>query len=92
MLKEVAGPICGLALAQRSWCYDLAAEPIESIRLRFGAGISAADDFWVARKDALYATLIELAVPTAIEPVVCEKRDRRGWVALRSRHMDFVFG
>lgn len=44
------------------------------------------------RARTLYATLIELAVPTAIEPVVCEKRDRRGWVALRSRHMDFVFG
>lgn len=91
LLKEVAGPICGLALARRSWCYDLATEPIERIRLRFGAGIAAADDFWASRNDALYATLIELDVPTAIGPVSCDKRDRRGWVPLRSRQMTFAF-
>lgn len=91
LLKEVAGPICGLALARRSWCYDLVTEPIESIRFRFGAGIAAADDFWATREDALYATLIELDVPTAIKPVACDKRDRRGWVALRPRQMTFAF-
>lgn len=91
LLKEVAGPIRGLALARRNWCYDLATEPIERIRLRFGAGIAAADDFWAAREDALYATLIELDAPTAIRPVACDKRDRRGWVVLRSRQMTFAF-
>lgn len=91
LLKEVAGPICGLALARRSWCYDLTTEPIESIRLRFGAGIGADGDFWAAREDALYATLIELDAPTAIGPVTCNKRDRRGWVALRSRQLSFAF-
>jgi hypothetical protein len=91
LLKEVGGPICGLVLARRSWCYDLATEPIESIRLRFGAGIGADGDFWAARQDALYATLIELDAPTAIGPVTCDKSDRRGWVALRSRQMSFAF-
>ncbi len=91
LLKEVAGPICGLVLARRSWCYDLATEPIESIRLRFGAGIGADGGFWAARQDALYATLIELNEPIAIGPVTCNKSDRRGWVALRSRQMSFAF-
>jgi len=91
LLKEIAGPICGLALARRSWCYDLATEPIERIRIQFGAGIAAADDFWEAREDALYATLVELEAPIAIGPVACDKRDRRGWVSLRSRQMKFAF-
>ncbi|MGE0847736.1 MAG: hypothetical protein AB7L41_15830 [Flavobacteriaceae bacterium] len=91
LLKQVAGPICGLALVRRCWYYDLATEPIDRIRLRFGAGIAAADDFWAAREDAHYATLIELGAPTAIGPVACEKRDRRGWVALQSRQMTFAF-
>lgn len=91
LLKGVAGPICGLALARRSWCYDLSIEPLESIRLRFGAGIGADSDFWAAREEALYATLIELDAPTAISPVPCDKRDRRGWVVLRSRQMSFAF-
>lgn len=91
LLKEVAGPICGLALARQIWCYDLGTEPIDRIRRRFGAGIRAEDEFWSSRADALYATLIELGVPASIAPVSCVKRDRRGWVSLRSRQMAFDF-
>ncbi|CCJ05606.1 Uncharacterized protein BN69_0155 [Methylocystis sp. SC2] len=91
LLKEVAGPICGLALARRIWCYDLSTEPIDRIRHRFGAAIRADDEFWSSRADALYATLIELDAPASIAPVGCDKRDRRGWVSLRSRQMAFDF-
>lgn len=91
LLKGVAGPICGLVLARRTWHYDLGNEPIESIRKRFGAGIGAGDEFWSSRADAQYATLIELDAPTPIAPVSCDKRDRRGWVSLRSRQMTFDF-
>lgn len=91
LLKEVAGPICGLALARRTWCYDLAAEPIDGIRRRFGTRIGADDNFWASRAEALYATVIELDAPAAIAPLACDKRDRRGWVSLRSRQMTFDF-
>lgn len=89
LLKEVAGPICGLALARRIWCYDLGIEPLDRIRHRFGAGIRGDNEFWSSRADALYATLIELDAPTTIAPVNCDKRDRRGWVSLRSRQLAF---
>lgn len=91
LVKEVAGPICGIALARRIWCYDLITEPIDRIRDRFGAGIRADDAFWASRADALYATLIELDTAASFAPVNCDKRDRRGWVALRSRQMTFDF-
>lgn len=91
LLKEVAGPICGVAMARRTWCFDLVTEPIDRIRARFGAGICADDAFWTARADALYATLIELDAAASIAPVNCDKRDRRGWVSLRSRQMTFDF-
>jgi len=91
LIKEVAGPICGVALAKRTWCYDLLTEPIDRIRERFDAGICADDDFWLSRANALYATLIELAAIASIAPVYCDKRDRRGWVSLRSRQLAFVF-
>lgn len=91
LLKEVAKPIRGLALARRTWFYDLGREPIEGIRHRFGTGIRADDEFWSSRADALYATLIELDAPASIASVSCDKRDRRGWVPLRSRQMAFDF-
>lgn len=91
LLKEVAGPIRGVALARRTWCYDLLTEPIERIRDRFGASICADDAFWASRADALYATLIELDAAASTAPVRCDKRDRRGWVSLRSRQLIFDF-
>jgi hypothetical protein len=91
LVKEVAGPICGIALARHAWFYDLVAEPVDRIRARFGVGICGDDAFWTARSDALYATLIELDSAASIGPVSCDKRDRRGWVSLRSRQMMFDF-
>jgi hypothetical protein len=91
LMKEVAGPIKGIALARRSWCYDLASEPLERIRDRFAAGVCADDAFWAARADALYATLIELESAASLIAVRCDKRDRRGWVLLRSRQLAFNF-
>ena len=91
LVKEVAGPICGVALARRTWCYDLTAETIERIKIQFGPGICADEAFWASRADALYATLIELDAMVRIAPVRWDKRDRRGWVSLRSRQLTFDF-
>jgi hypothetical protein len=91
LIKEVAGPICGVTLARRSWSYDLLTQPIEQIRNRFGSGICADDGFWMSRAGALYATLIELDVTAAIPPVRYDKRDRRGWISLRSRQLTLDF-
>jgi hypothetical protein len=91
LLKAVGGPICGLARVRRAWFYDLSLQPLTYIRDTFGEGIGAGEDFWAARCDAAFATLIELTDPIAIDPVACGKRDRRGWVSLRDRQMAFSF-
>jgi len=91
LLKEVAGPICGLALAKRAWFYDLTSEPLDRIKSRYETPICADDAFWESRRGASYATFIELAETAAIDPLWCDKRDRRGWVSLRSRQLAFAF-
>ncbi len=91
LLKEVAGPIRGISLARRAWYYDLSAEPIGRIRDQFGDNICADDTFWASRADALYATLIELDETAPLKAVRCDKRDRRGWVALRARQLTLSF-
>jgi hypothetical protein len=91
LIKEVSGPICGLALAKRAWFYDLAVEPLDRIRARYGHTICADEVFWNSRRKAAYATLIELAEPAPIEPLWCKKRDRRSWVLLRSSQMAMNF-
>lgn len=90
LIKEVAGPICGIALASEVWFFDLSLEPLDRIRSRFGKYICGDDEFWASRADAGFATLIELAEITTISPLQFEKRDRRGWVSLRSKQLSFA--
>lgn len=88
LLKEVAGPICGVALASRVWYFDLENEPISSIRQTYGSAILAAEEFWSEKETSSFATLIELENPSVIEPLPFDKRDRRGWVSLRPRQLE----
>ncbi|MBD9627989.1 ASCH domain-containing protein [Ensifer sp. ENS06] len=88
LLKEVSGPVCGIALASRIWFFDLDNEPIEAIRQQYGGAILADDEFWLQKEESSFATLIELTNPTSIEPLAFDKRDRRGWVSLRPRQME----
>lgn len=86
LIKAAGGPIRGVALAQRIWFFDLSSAPIRTLRERFGRGICADEAFWDSKHDAAFATIIEIAEPASIPPLGCDKRDRRGWVTLRSRH------
>ena len=88
LLKEVSGPVCGVALANRIWFFDLDNEPIDAIRQQYGGAILANDAFWLRKEESSFATLIELTNPTSIEPLAFDKRDRRGWVSLRPRQME----
>jgi hypothetical protein len=87
LMKEVGGPICGLAIASRALFFDLQHDPITRIREQYGSAICADDRFWEEKRDASYATLIDLAEPVTIADFPCDKRDRRGWVALTPRQL-----
>ena len=40
--------------------------------------------FWDERQGKSYATLMKIDHVSVIDPVPCRKRDRRGWVVMRS--------
>lgn len=91
LVKEISGPVRGLTLAKRAWFHDLSDGQFEQIRKRYGDMICADDAFWETQRDATYVTLIELAETATIDPLEWRKRDRRGWVSLRSRQSAFRF-
>jgi hypothetical protein len=91
MLKEAGGPVCGLVLATRALFFNLHHEPIDRIRAQYGETICADDNFWDQRRRATYATLIELREPVSINDFSCNKRDRRGWVALTPPQLSLAF-
>lgn len=85
LLKQSSGPIVGVCMVDRVWSYELDPSTFDEIRDTFAETLCAEDpDFWNTRQGAQYATLMRVSHATAIEPIACEKRDRRGWVILGS--------
>lgn len=80
-LKRSGGPVVGIAVAGETTFYELDAGTLEDIRERFAGRICAEDDeFWEARAEKRFATLIVIDEVTAIDTLAIDKRDRRGWV------------
>ena len=85
LIKEVGGPICGITLAKEALFYDLNVDSLSDILDEYGSRICAPPDYWDSISDVEYATLIELEQTSQVSPIPFSKRDRRGWVTLRSR-------
>lgn len=84
-LKRSGGPVVGLCLVSNVWFYNLDAASWHSLRTDFAQALCAQDpEFWETRKNASFATLMRLSTVTPIDPILIPKRDRRGWVVLRT--------
>ena len=85
LLKRAGGPVVGIARVRTVWSYHLDETSWGVIRERFTKALRAQDPvFWDRRREASYATLMLLDHVLALKPVEWEKRDRRGWVVVRS--------
>ncbi len=81
LLKKSGGPVVGIAVAGEANYFRLDPETLDDIRQRFAAKIYAEDDeFWEARAQKRFATLIEIDEVSKIETLQIDKRDRRGWI------------
>jgi hypothetical protein len=84
-LKRSSGPIVGLCEVAGVWFYRLDPHSLETIRREFAEALCAQDpNFWQNRQHASYATLMRIQNICQIAPVNFSKRDRRGWVLLKT--------
>jgi hypothetical protein len=84
LLKQVGGPICGIARAEKVWCYRINPGIFASIRLNFGKRLQIEDpELWARYKKAAYATLIQFDNVTRIDPLRYPKRDQRAWITFK---------
>jgi hypothetical protein len=84
LLKRAGGPVVGICQIASVRFYELEEDSWREIKT-FAAEICAQDPtFWEAREDASFATLMRIKHVQAIHPIKVEKKDRRGWVVLRS--------
>jgi hypothetical protein len=80
-LKRSGGPVVGLALAGDASYYELTPNVLGELRDQFATQLYAEDDdFWAARVDKRFASLIEIDDTVKIDSMAVDKRDRRGWV------------
>jgi hypothetical protein len=87
LLKKASGPVVGVAEVGEVWGYEVGegGRAVGEIRREFDGRVRGEPAYWAARREARYATLLELARVEAIPGVECEKRDRNAWVVLRGR-------
>jgi hypothetical protein len=82
LLKRSGGPVVGIAEAGETWSYTLSPDVLRNLRERFAGQLFACDEeFWSARRNKNYATLIEIKDTIEVDAVTIPKRDRRGWVS-----------
>lgn len=82
LLKRSGGPITAICEVDAARFYPLEEGSWKEIK-KLSVEICADEpSFWDSRKDALFATLINIRNVRAIEPFRPLKRDRRGWVVL----------
>jgi len=85
LVKRSGGGVVAVCEIASKWYYELDRSAWAVIKERFAAPLAIRDpSFWEARKDACYASLFKVRHLRAIDPLPFEKRDRRGWVVLRS--------
>lgn len=79
-----AGPVVAAFRASSVECVGLDAKERMRLRERYSEAICADDSFWEQRDDRNYATLIGIECVERLTPVQVPKRDRRGWLVLRT--------
>ena len=83
LVKESGGPVVALAEISEVWYYQLDHRAWEIIRTRFAKQLCVEDpEFWQSKSSSYFGTLMQIGRVEKLDPLVCSKRDRRGWVVL----------
>jgi ASC-1-like (ASCH) protein len=85
LLKQSGGPLVGICKVSNVWFYKLTKDSWGKLRKEFTNALCAQDPvFWENRVGAEFATLMQISFVKPIKPIMFRKKDRRGWVVLRS--------
>lgn len=83
LLKDVSGPIKGIALIADVESRRIFPSDIEGIRKEYSGALCVSDDqFWESKMLSNFLTLMSLEHPHSITPINYKKRDQRGWVSI----------
>jgi hypothetical protein len=84
ILKRSPGPVVGLAIVSGVASFEGWSAVGDAGRI-YGDQIRATAEFWASIADRQYATVARIGAVLKLDPIVCGKRDQRGWVVLTGR-------
>jgi hypothetical protein len=84
LLKLTGGPVVGCFMADSVEFVNLDDRERARLRQDYSEAICADAEFWKAREDKRYATLVGVRNARDLRPAPVAKSDRRGWIVLKS--------
>lgn len=83
LLKRASGPVVAVCEVGSTWQYKLSPRTVVELRRRFAQALCAMDpEFWEARAEARFLTLMQVQRVKPVDPFSIGKVDRRGWVVV----------
>ncbi len=90
--RSATRTLSGICIVRKVWFYQLNPDKLNRIRSEFTTALRADESsFWEKHKSARFATIMRIAEVFPLPPMQVPKRDRRGWVVLRSRQQRFSY-
>jgi predicted transcriptional regulator len=83
LLKLTGGPVVGCFTTDTVEFVNLNDQERARLRQDYSEAICADDDFWKAREDKRYATLVGVRNARELRAAPVAKSDRRGWIVFR---------
>ena len=81
LLKQSAGPVRGRArVAAVHYFESLTPPDVRKIQRKYNHKILADEDYWHAKKDSRFGSLIELEAVTPLKPYRIKSTGRQAWI------------
>jgi hypothetical protein len=84
LLKLTGGPVVGCFTTSTVEFVNLNTRELERLRTDYSDAICADQDFWEARADKRYATLVGVSDARELRSAPVAKSDRRGWLVMQT--------
>ena len=86
ILKQTGGPILAVFSVNKVYSYETRFFSLDEIRKTNQKQLCIHDDWWERKKDAGYATLLEIREIAALKPISLSLyKNRQSWIILRER-------
>lgn len=86
LLKQTGGPVLAVFSVNKVYSYETRFFSLDEIRKTYQKQLYIHDDWWERKKDAGYATLLEIREIAALKPISLSLyKNRQSWIILRER-------